>query len=97
MRALRSSCREQSRRVPGWHVPRQRCRARHRGGPAVLGRGRDAWAVGRPVPVRYLTARPETAELDGPLALWGATAAFAALAIAFLAVGLGLCLGLIPG
>ena len=62
-----------------------------------LARGRDAWSVGRPVPVRYLTAQPETAELEGPLALWGATVVFAALAITFLAAGLGLCLGLIPG
>jgi hypothetical protein len=62
-----------------------------------MARGSGAWSVGESVSVRYLVADPEIAELDSFVALWGATAAFAALALVFLAVGLSLWIGLIPG
>ena len=62
-----------------------------------MARGRSTWTVGEAVPVRYLVAHPETAELDSPVALWGATTLFAILALVFLAVGVSLRIGLISG
>lgn len=62
-----------------------------------MARGRSTWAVGESVPVRYRVAHPEIAELDSVAALWGATTLFAILALVFLAVGVGLWLGLMPG
>lgn len=64
---------------------------------AGMGRGGAAWHVGDTVPVRYRADHPETAELDGFVALWGPTMAFALLALVFLGVGLSAWLGLIPG
>jgi hypothetical protein len=52
-----------------------------------MARSGTAWQVGAPVQVRYQLDRPEVAELDGFVALWGAPSIFAVLALIFFGVG----------
>ena len=63
---------------------------------AGMARSGAAWEVGETVRVRYRVDHPETADLDGFVALWGPTVVFALLALVFLGVGLSGWLGLIP-
>jgi hypothetical protein len=60
------------------------------------GTGGDALHVGDAVRVRYQPDRPEIAEIDSFMSLWGPTLLFAILGAVFLFVGLGLWTGLIP-
>jgi uncharacterized protein DUF3592 len=64
---------------------------------AGMARGADGWHVGEVVAVRYWVERPETAELDGFVALWGPTVVFALLAVVFVGVGISLWFERIPG
>lgn len=64
---------------------------------AGMGRGGAAWQIGEAVSVRYRVDHPEIAELDGLVALWGATLVFALLAVVFVSVGVSLWFGFIPG
>ena len=64
---------------------------------AGMARGADGWHVGEVVAVRYWMERPEIAELDGFVALWGPTAMFALLAVVFAGVGISLWLEFTPG
>ena len=61
-----------------------------------MARSGDAWRIGETVSVRYQYDRPETAEFDSVLALWGPTLLFGLLAVVFLIVGVGLGVGFIP-
>lgn len=63
---------------------------------AGMARSGAAWQVGETVRVRYQVDHPETADLEGFVALWGPTVVFALLAVVFLGVGLSAWLGLIP-
>jgi len=60
-----------------------------------MARGSAAWKTGEVVSVRYRRDQPEVAELDGFASLWGSTLLFALLSVVFLAVGVGIWLGLI--
>jgi len=57
--------------------------------------GETEWRVGAPIRVRYDTTNPVAAECDSAVALWGATALFALMALVFLGLGAGLLLGVI--
>jgi len=48
------------------------------------------------VSVRYRVDRPEMAEFDSVVALWGPTVVFALLAVVFVTVGVSLWFGFIP-
>lgn len=61
-----------------------------------MGLGGNAWQVGETVRVRYQLDRPEIAEVDGFTSLWGPTLLFALLAAAFLFIGIGLWIRVIP-
>jgi uncharacterized protein DUF3592 len=61
-----------------------------------MARGGTGWQIGQAVPVRYLVDRPQVAEVDSFMALWGPTVLFALLAVVFEGVGVGLWFGLIP-
>jgi hypothetical protein len=52
--------------------------------------------MGASIPVRYLSDRPEKAEVDSFASRWLPTIVFGALGDAFLTVGLGLWFGWIP-
>lgn len=62
---------------------------------SALASGGDRWRVGDTVAVRYEIDRPESAECDSVVALWGATGLFGLLAAVFSGVGLALLTGLI--
>jgi len=64
---------------------------------AGMARGGAAWQIGDAVPVRYRVDRPEMAEFDSVVALWGPTVVFALLAVVFVSVGVSLWFGFIPG
>lgn len=64
---------------------------------AGMARGAEGWHIGEVVAVRYRVERPEIAELDGFVPLWGPTVVFALLAIVFVGVGVSLWLEFIPG
>jgi hypothetical protein len=61
-----------------------------------MGSSLSKWSVGDAVPVRYRPDRPNSAEIDSFLALWGVTMLFGLLGGAFLFIGLGLLLDLVP-
>jgi hypothetical protein len=64
---------------------------------AGMAHGAHGWHVGEVVSVRYRVERPEIAELDGFVALWGPTLVFTLLAVVFVGVGISLWLEFIPG
>jgi hypothetical protein len=61
-----------------------------------MARGGAAWQIGEAVSVRYRVDRPEMAEFDSVVALWGPTVVFALLAVVFVTVGVSLWFGFIP-
>jgi hypothetical protein len=63
---------------------------------AGMARGGAAWQIGEAVSVRYRVDRPEMAEFDSVVALWGPTVVFALLAVVFVTVGVSLWFGFIP-
>ncbi len=61
-----------------------------------MGSSPEARRIGDPVVVRYRRDRPDVAEIDGFMSLWGPTLLFGALGVVFLVVGLGVLAGLLP-
>lgn len=61
-----------------------------------IGRSWRAGRIGQTVAVRYRPDPPHGAEIDTFVALWGATLLFGGLGVAFLFVGLGILLGVLP-
>jgi len=61
-----------------------------------MGSRSDAERIGQTVAVRYRTDQPAFAEIDSFMSLWGKTLTFGVLGAAFLFVGVGILIGLIP-
>jgi hypothetical protein len=64
---------------------------------AGMAYGAQGWHVGEVVSVRYRVERPEIAELDGFVALWGPTLVFTLLAVVLVGVSISLWLEFVPG